>query len=102
MYTMTLSDGTKLENLELNGNNWISKTKITDKDFEGKLVKVFATDGEYTYDFNNAVLVQIMELDNKYWFILREKTREEKIEESITATQVALAEVYEQMLGGTK
>jgi len=43
-----------------------------------------------------------MELDNKYWFILREKTREEKIEESITATQVALAEVYEQMLGGTK
>ena len=102
MYTMTLSDGTKLENLELNGNNWISKTKITDKDFEGKLVKVFATDGEHTYDFNNAVLAQIMELDNKYWFILREKTREEKIEESITATQVALAEVYEQMLGGTK
>ena len=102
MYTMTLSDGTKLENLELNGNNWISKTKITDKDFEGKLVKVSATDGEYTYEFDNAVLVQIMELDNKYWFILREKTREEKIEESITATQVALAEVYEQMLGGTK
>lgn len=104
MYTMTLSDGTKLENLELNGNNWISKTKITDKDFEGKLVKVSATDGEHTYEFDNAVLVQIMELDNKYWFILREKTREEKIEESITATQVALAEVYEQMLmlGGTK
>ena len=104
MYTMTLSDGTKLENLELNGNNWISKTKITDKDFEGKLVKVSATDGEYTYEFDNAVLVQIMKLDNKYWFILREKTREEKIEESITATQVALADVYEQMLmlGGTK
>lgn len=69
MYTMTLSDGTKLENLELNGNNWISKTKITDKDFEGKLVKVSATDGEHTYEFDNAVLVQIMELDNKYWFI---------------------------------
>lgn len=101
MYTMTLSDGTKLENLELNGNNWISSAKLTEKDFEGKLVKVSATDGEHTYDFNNAVLVQIVEQDNKYWFILREKTREEKMEESITATQVALADVYEQMLGGT-
>lgn len=102
MYTMTLSDGTKLENLELNGNNWISSAKLTEKDFEGKLVKVSVTDGEHTYDFNDAVLVQIVELDNKYWFILREKTREEKMEESITATQVALADVYEQMLGGTK
>lgn len=101
MYTMTLSDGTKLENLELNGNNWISSAKLTEKDFEGKLVKVSVTDGEHTYDFNNAVLVQIVELDSKYWFILREKTREEKMEESITATQVALADVYEQMLGGT-
>lgn len=101
MYTMTLSDGTKLENLELNGNNWISSSKLTKTDFEGKLVKVSATDGEHTYDFNNAVLVQIVEQDNKYWFILREKTREEKMEESITATQVALADVYEQMLGGT-
>lgn len=102
MYTMTLSDGTKLENLELNGNNWISSSKLTEKDFEGKLVKVSATDGEHTYSFENALLVQIMEIENKYWFILREKTREEKMEESITATQVALADVYEQMLGGTK
>lgn len=101
MYTMTLSDGTKLENLELNGNNWISSSKLTEKDFEGKLVKVSATDGEHTYSFENALLVQIMEIENKYWFILREKTREEKMEESITATQVALADVYEQMLGGT-
>lgn len=101
MYTMTLSDGTKLENLELNGNNWISSSKLTEKDFEGKLVKVSATDREHTYSFENALLVQIMEIENKYWFILREKTREEKMEESITATQVALADVYEQMLGGT-
>jgi len=102
MYTMTLSDGTKLENLELNGNNWISSSKLTEKDFEGKLVKVSATDGEHTYSFENALLVQIMEIENKYWFILREKTREEKMEESVTETQAALADVYEQMLGGTK
>ena len=37
MYTITLSDGTKLKNLELNGNNYISKTILEDSVFEGKL-----------------------------------------------------------------
>lgn len=100
MYTMTLSDGTKLENLELNGNNWISSVKITDKDFEGKLNKVSVTDGATSQEYENQVLVQIIEEEGKYWFVLRGKTRQEEIEESITETQVALAEVYEQMLGG--
>lgn len=101
MYTMTLSDGTKLENLELNGNNWISSKKLTDKDFEGKLNKVTVTDRKSTQEYERQLLVQITEVDGKYWFVLRGKTKQEEIEESITATQVALADVYEQMLGGT-
>jgi hypothetical protein len=100
MYTMTLSDGTKLENLELNGNNWISSAKLTEKDFEGKLNKVSVTDGEVTEEYEKQILVQITEVDGKYWFVLRGKTRQEEIEDSITETQVALAEIYEQMLGG--
>lgn len=100
MYTMILSDGTKLENLYLNGNNWISSAKLTDKDFEGKLKKVSVTDGEVTEEYKNQILVQITEVDGKYWFVLRGKTRQEEMEESITETQVALAEIYEQMLGG--
>lgn len=100
MYTMILSDGTKLENLYLNGNNWISSAKLTDKDFEGKLNKVSVTDGEVTEEYKNQILVQITEVDGKYWFVLRGKTRQEEMEESITETQVALAEIYEQMLGG--
>lgn len=100
MYTMILSDGTKIENLYLNGNNWISSAKLTDKDFEGKLKKVSVTDGEVTEEYKNQILVQITEVDGKYWFVLRGKTRQEEMEESITETQVALAEIYEQMLGG--
>ena len=102
MYTMTLSDGTKLENLELNGNNWISSTKLTEKDFEGKLNKVTVTDGKSTQEYEKQLLVQITEVEGKYWFILRGKTQREEIEESITEMQVAIADVYEQMLGGTK
>lgn len=102
MYTMTLSDGTKLENLELNGNNWISSTKLTEKDFEGKLNKVTVTDGKSTQEYEKQLLVQITEVEGKYWFILRGKIQREEIEESITEMQVAIADVYEQMLGGTK
>ena len=39
-WKITLSDGTKLKNLELSRNNYISKTKITEDDFKGKLSKI--------------------------------------------------------------
>lgn len=39
-WKITLSDGTQLKDLKLSGNNYISKTKITEDDFKGKLSKV--------------------------------------------------------------
>lgn len=33
-FKITLADGTQLKNLKLNGNNYISKTEITDKEYE--------------------------------------------------------------------
>ena len=35
IYTVTLADGTTIDNLTLNGNNYISKTKIDKSIFEG-------------------------------------------------------------------
>ena len=37
MYTITLSDGSTIEHLRLNGNNFISRIEVTEEDFEGKL-----------------------------------------------------------------
>ena len=34
-WEITLSDGTKLKNLRLSGNNYISNTEITENDFKG-------------------------------------------------------------------
>ena len=34
-FKITLADGTQLKNLKLNGNNYISKTEITEDDFKG-------------------------------------------------------------------
>lgn len=40
MYAITLSDGSKLENLTLNGNNFITAQEITEATFRRKLSHV--------------------------------------------------------------
>ena len=39
-WKITLSDGTTIENLRLNGNNFVSETEIKKEMFDGKLLKV--------------------------------------------------------------
>jgi len=39
-YKITLSDGTIIDNLELNGNNFVSRTPLTAANFAGKLAHV--------------------------------------------------------------
>ena len=100
MYTVTLSDGTKIENLSMNGNNFVSKDKITEAMFTDKLSKVIVNDGEKDTEYEKLVLVQVTKMDDEYWFILRERTTEEKSEQEITDMQIALADVYEMIAGG--
>lgn len=71
---ITLSDGTELKNIEVNGNNYISKDTISEEIFEDNLTEV-VIDGTV---FENMVLVQLVEHeDGTFWFILREKTEQE-------------------------
>lgn len=111
MYTITLSNGTKLKNLELNGNNYISETIIEDSVFEGGLDTVVISDGETTETFTDMRLMSNRVDNGKSWFVLGEKTAQQKALErleklnttnadSITDVQIALAEVYELILGG--
>lgn len=111
MYTITLSDGTKLKNLELNGNNYISETILEDSVFKGKLDTVVISDGEKSETFTDMKLMSNRVDGGKSWFVLGEKTPQEKKEEavaavlaanvgSITDLQLALTEVYEVILGG--
>lgn len=82
MYTITLDDGTKLDNLELNGNNFITEGIIDDSVFANNLATVVITDGAKTYSCTDMVLVSNRVDDGKTWFILREKTEQEKKEEA--------------------
>ena len=42
-FAITLSDGSKIEGLELNGNNFVCKTEIKHETFKGKLSHVTIT-----------------------------------------------------------
>lgn len=97
--------------MELNGNNYISSKILEDSVFEGKLDTVVISDGEKSETFTDMKLMSNRVDGGKSWFVLGEKTAQEKKEEaiaavltanvgSITDLQLALAEVYEMILGG--
>ena len=111
MYQITLHDGTVLDELELNGNNFISEKVIDDSIFNGNLDTVTISNGETSETYNDMKLLSNRVDGGKSWFVLGEKTEQEKAmerlvvalsvnAESITDVQLALAEVYEMILGG--
>ena len=82
-FTVILSDGTQLTNLELNGNNFISDNAITEETFSGRLSRVIIT-GDPEEDecrligeHENMALVRVQERDGKSWFILRDMSHDE-------------------------
>ena len=110
MYQITLHDGTVLDELELNGNNFISEKVIDDSVFSGNLDTVTISNGETTETYTDMKLLSNRVDGGKSWFVLGEKTAQEKAmerlvaslsvnAESITDVQLALAELYEMILG---
>ena len=75
-YTITLSDGTRIENLEMNGNNFVSDVKLSHELFKDKLYSVKISDGEKEELHSNMELIQLIEFDNKYLFIIQDIPKE--------------------------
>ena len=111
MYKITLHDGTVLDDLELNGNNFISEKVLNDSVFSGNLDTVTISNGETSETYTDMKLMSNRVDGGKCWFVLGEKTEQEKTmerlvsalsvnAESITDVQLALAELYEMILGG--
>lgn len=105
-WTVTLADGTAIENLTLNNgaNTFHSPAEITEDTFDGKLseVHISASDGDmtgcaYPDTLHNAELVQIMQPtdtpDGTWQFILREIPEDEvakaKTERRFTSLEAA-------------
>ena len=108
MYTITLANGKNLTGLDMNGTNYVSKEKVDETIFKDNLYTMKVSDGETETTYTDMVFIQQMEwADGTFYLAFREKTKEEKLvaalnatSNSITDVQVALAEVYEMVLGG--
>ena len=106
MYKITLADGTMLENLVLNGNNFIAQTAVSDAGFKNNMATVTITNLEdgTVEQIEDGVLLSNIVRDGKSWLVLGQKSAEQKrletIDRTFTDLQMALAEVYEMMIGG--
>ena len=100
MYTITLSNGKKLENLELNGNNFISSAPVDSAFFDGGLSEVAITDGSETRTYADMVLLSNREEEGKSWIVLSEKTAQQKEREATLARMQEFEEALRVLTGG--
>lgn len=103
MYSITLADGSKIENLELNGNNFISEAILSDDVFAGELEHVEISGEEGSQEFAEMYLVANRVVNGKSWFILAEKTEEMKRQERFEALEVATDDIIlmmAELIGG--
>lgn len=80
MYKIQLSNGQALDNLTLNGNNFISASKVEDTVFDGGLSSVTFTDTDTgkSQTYTDMVLIANRVFDGQSWFVLAEETPAEK------------------------
>lgn len=71
-YSVTLSDGTVIDNLTLNGNNYISSVEIDPAIFDYNCSPVVISDGVNNETHSVMELVQVTKQGSDFWFVLRD------------------------------
>ena len=99
MYKLQLEDGTIVDNLEMNGNNYIPQSPIdvnVFNDVELNEINVIGSDGNVE-ELHNCKIV-FAEVSGKQSFIITTKTKEEIENEVLKKRLADLTEIV--MLGG--
>ena len=97
-WNITLSDGTALNGLRLNGNNFISTQEITTSLFAGNLSKVVMEHDGMTEEYTDMELVQISKMGEEWWFILRKIPAEELARAALLAQINSLKSANDDMI----
>ena len=84
MYKISLADGTTLENLVLNGNNFIAQTAVDDAVFKDNMATVTITNLEdgTAEQLEDGVLLSNIVREGCSWLVLGQKSAEQKAEEA--------------------
>ena len=99
MHSIKLEDGTMLENLELNGNNYIANIAIEDSVFEGNLGVIEISDGETTEAYQGMKLMSNIVRDGRSWIVLGQKSQDEIEKETLNNKIAELQQIIDTMLG---
>jgi len=99
MHSIKLEDGTMLENLELNGNNYIANIAIEDSVFEGNLGVIEISDGETTETYQDMKLMSNIVRDGRSWIVLGQKSQDEIEKETLNNKIAELQQIIDTMLG---
>ena len=78
-FKITLADGTELEGLTLNGNNYISSKRVTEEDLNAdNLASITIEDSDgNVQELTDMALVQIEKHGTAYWFVIRQLSTQE-------------------------
>ena len=84
MYKITLADGTELNDLVLNGNNFIAQTAVSDAVFKNNMATVTITNLEdgTAEQIEDGVLLSNIVRDGCSWLVLGQKSAEQKATEA--------------------
>lgn len=98
MYKIQLSNGQTLDSLTLNGNNFISTSKVEDAVFDGGLSSVTFTDTDTgkSRTYTDMVLIANRVFDGQSWFVLAEETPAEKEKRRLLARIAELEPLKEE------
>ncbi len=80
VYSITLADGTVIENLTMNGDNFVSADGVDSAVFTDNCSPVIISDGETEVTHEHMELVQVTEAPDDSettWFVLRDLTEAE-------------------------
>ena len=76
-YSITLEDGRKINDLKVNGTNFISQTKIDESIFIGNLETMTVSNKEITETYHNIELVQQVQYSDGWYLAFRELSPQE-------------------------
>lgn len=79
-YTLTFASGLVMEDVGLNGNNFITKMAITKDTFADICSPVVIDDGETKVTHPYMECVQVTKYGDDFWFILRDISDAERAE----------------------
>ena len=83
MYKVELANGTILDNLELNGNNFIPDSELDKGIFKKNLDSITITDGDGNITEYKDMKVAFAKIGIQETFVLLEKTKEDKDREKL-------------------